>query len=249
MALYRGGAAKWRSPTCAPHFGHSALLPRPRLWQAVREQIEGVTMSHNKPFIVGIGGTASPASSTEQALALALASAERAGATVKMFGGELLAALPQYLTDGTATSAEGKALVEAVRAADGLIVASPGYHGSISGMVKNAIDYLEETAKDQRVYLDGVPVGLIATAYGWQATGSTLATLRSIVHALRGWPTPLGAAINTSGRIFHDGACSDKGASAQLDLVGRQVYEFARLRITDPSVTETGSVTLQDPAS
>jgi FMN reductase len=192
-----------------------------------------------KPFIVGIGGTAAPGSSTEQALTLALASAEKAGARVKMFGATTLASLPHYLTDNSSVSAEGRELVEAVRAADGLIIASPGYHGSISGLVKNAIDYLEETAKDERVYLDGVPVGLIATAYGWQATGSTLATLRSIVHALRGWPTPLGAAINSSGGIFKGGICSDAGASAQLDLVGRQVLQFARLRISDPSVTDT----------
>jgi FMN reductase len=107
--------------------------------------------------------------------------------------------------------------------------------------VKNAIDYIEDTAKDARVYLDGIPVGLIATAYGWQATGSTLATLRSIVHALRGWPTPLGAAINSSGGIFKDGACTDPGAANQLELVGKQVYEFARLRMTNPSVLDTGA--------
>ena len=197
-------------------------------------------MSDAQPFIVGIGGTASPASSTEQALTLALAAAERAGARVRMFGGAPLAALPHYLTDSATKSPEGHELVEAIRAADGVIIASPGYHGSISGLVKNAIDYLEDTAQDKRVYLDGVPVGLIATAYGWQATGSTLTTLRSIVHALRGWPTPLGAAINTSGGIFKSGVCSDAGASAQLELVGRQVHEFARLRLTNPSATETG---------
>ncbi|PTQ09891.1 FMN reductase [Sphingomonas oleivorans] len=200
-----------------------------------------MTDSAAKPFIVGIGGTATSGSSTEQALTLALAAAERAGAEVKLFGGEVLAALPHYLTPGWNESEEGRALVSAIRQADGVIIASPGYHGSISGMVKNAIDYVEETAKDERVYLDGVPVGLIATAYGWQATGSTLATLRSIVHALRGWPTPLGAAINTSGRIFHDGTCDDPAAAAQLDLVGRQVVQFARLRLSDPSVTETGA--------
>jgi FMN reductase len=192
------------------------------------------------PFIVGIGGTAQAGSSTEQALSIALASAERAGARVRLFDGPTLAALPHYLTDGTSSSSEGRELVTAVREADGLIVASPGYHGSISGLVKNAIDYLEETSKDARVYLDGVPVGLIATAYGWQATGSTLATLRSIVHALRGWPTPLGAAINSSGGIFKGGVCSDASANMQLELVGKQVHEFARLRLTDPSVTDTG---------
>lgn len=197
--------------------------------------------SINKPFIVGIGGTATAASSTEQALSIALASAERNGAEVRLFGAETLAALPHYLTPDSTGSAIGRDLVEALRRADGVILASPGYHGTVSGLVKNAIDYLEDTAKDARVYLDGVPVGLIATAYGWQATGSTLATLRSIVHALRGWPTPLGAAINSSGGIFKNGVCTDAGANNQLELVGRQVFEFARLRKLDPSVTETGN--------
>ena len=192
------------------------------------------------PFIVGIGGSPAPGSSTEQALDLALRSAEEAGAKVRRFGGAILAGLPHYLTPGAATSADAAEMIAAIRAADGLVIASPGYHGSISGVVKNAIDYIEETAKDTRVYLDGLPVGLIVTAYGWQATGSTLATMRSIVHALRGWPTPLGAAINTSGGIFRDGACQDAGAAAQLALVGKQVAQFARLRLSDPSAMDTG---------
>jgi FMN reductase len=196
--------------------------------------------STKTPFIVGIGGAHNIGSSTEQALIVALNSAEKAGARTQLFGGETLLRLPHYLSPGTPDSSEGKELVAAIRAADGVIIASPGYHGSISGLVKNAIDYFEETSKDARVYLDGVPVGLIATAYGWQATGTTLATLRSIVHALRGWPTPLGAAINSSGGIFKGGVCTDEGAARQLDLVGRQVYEFARLRLTDPAVTDTG---------
>jgi len=199
-----------------------------------------MSAAKSRPFIIGIGGTATAGSSTEQALKLALASAERAGAEVRIFDGPFIASLPHYLT-AAAECPQSRELVEAVRNADGVILASPGYHGSISGLVKNAIDYIEETAKDARVYLDGIPVGLIATAYGWQATGSTLATLRSIVHALRGWPTPLGAAINSAGGIFKDGGCTDAGASNQLELVGKQVYEFARLRMTDPSVLDTGA--------
>ena len=194
------------------------------------------------PYVVGIGGTAVPESSTGKALALALASAERQGARTRLFDGDTLARLPHYLTAGFRDSPDAQELVAEVRRADALILASPGYHGSISGLVKNAIDYLEETAGDPRVYLDGMPVGLIATAYGWQATGSTLTTLRAIVHALRGWPTPLGAAINTRGGIFRDGVCTDAAAASQLDLVGRQVCEFARLRRLDPSVTDTGTV-------
>jgi FMN reductase len=193
-----------------------------------------------KPFIVGIGGTTNPGSSTERALALALEAARGAGASVRMFDGPGLAALPHYTPGAAAASEVARDLVAAVRAADGLIIASPGYHGSVSGLVKNAIDYFEETAKDARVYLDGLPVGLIVTAYGWQATGSTLGTLRSIVHALRGWPTPLGAAIKAHNGLFADGSCTDPSAVAQLDLVGRQVCEFARLRQRAPSATATG---------
>ena len=192
-----------------------------------------------KPLVVGIGGTAQAGSSTEQALRIALNAAEAAGASVKLFDGSFLASLPHYLTEASQRSPEGRELVEAIRLADGMIVGSPGYHGSISGLVKNAIDYIEDTAKDARVYLEGVPVGLIATAYGWQATGSTLTTLRSIVHALRGWPTPLGAAIKSEKGLFAEGRCTDPVANEQLFLVGKQVVEFARLRLADQRVIET----------
>ncbi|MGJ7534860.1 MULTISPECIES: NADPH-dependent FMN reductase [Variovorax] len=185
------------------------------------------TSSTKKPFIVGIGGTASKTSSTEQALVLALSAAEAAGGRTQLFGSEDLMALPHYVPGSIERNGDGQALIDAIRAADGLIIASPGYHGTISGLVKNAIDYFEEMAKDGRVYLDGMPVGLIATAYGWQATGGTLGALRSIVHALRGWPTPMGAAINTSEKVFHEGACQNLAAANQLNLVGRQVAEFA----------------------
>lgn len=195
-----------------------------------------------KLSIVGIGGTTSAGSSTEQALKIALRAAEAEGVEVILFDGPSLAALPHYAPGAVAQSEEGRRLVEAVRGAHGLVIASPGYHGSISGLVKNAIDYVEETAKDSRVYLDGLPVGLIVTAYGWQATGSTLATMRSIVHALRGWPTPLGAAIRSVSGMFKDGECSDDASRGQLELVGKQVVEFARLRKAAPSILTTGPV-------
>ena len=195
-----------------------------------------------KLSIVGIGGTTTPCSSTEQALTIALRAAAAEGAEVALFDGPFLASLPHYAHGAADQSAEVRKLVAAIRGAHGLIIASPGYHGSISGLVKNAIDYIEETSKDSRVYLDGLPVGLIVTAYGWQATGSTLATMRSIVHALRGWPTPLGAAIRSTAGMFRDDRCSDAGAAAQLELVGRQVAEFARLRRAAPAILSTGPV-------
>ena len=178
------------------------------------------------PLIVGIGGTTQRPSSTERALGIAMAAAEQAGCAVRTFGGDVMMRLPLYVPGAQDRTAEEHDFVESVRAASGLIIASPGYHGSVSGLVKNAIDLLEETAKDARVYLTDMPVGLIATAYGWQATGSTVAALRSIVHALRGWPTPFAAAVNSQAcRFDAEGGCTDPAVAEQLAMVGRQVAQ------------------------
>jgi FMN reductase len=180
--------------------------------------------------IVGIGGTTSALSATESALRLALERTRIEGAEIELFGSEALVQLPHYGTAQAKDSPVAKRMIEAVRQADGLLLASPGYHGTISGLVKNAIDYLEDTARDSRVYLDGMPVGIIVTAYGWQATGSTLAAMRSVVHALRGWPTPIGVAIKSYSGLFSQDGCASPEIEGQLDLVGRQVVEMCRLR-------------------
>ena len=178
--------------------------------------------------IVAIGGTVNPGSTTEQALRLAAASAAAGAADLQVFGGAYLAALPHYGSE-TQAKGDGSELVEAVRRADGVLIAAPGYHGTISGLVKNALDFLEELSKDERPYLDGRAVGLIATAYGDQATMSTLFAMRSIVHALRGWPTPMGATIRTYRGLFSpDGECLEDRARMQLELVGQQVARGAR---------------------
>ena len=182
------------------------------------------------PLVVGIGGTIGGVSSTERALRIALDSAAREGFRTRMFGGIDMAQLPLYDPKATSRTAAEREFVDTVRQASALIIASPGYHGSISGVVKNALDLLEETAGDDRPYLADMPVGLIATAYGWQATGSTIAALRSIVHALRGWPTPFAAAINTQLTKFDEmGGANEPVVVDQLALVGRQVARFAPL--------------------
>ena len=177
-----------------------------------------------RPLVVGIGGTTIAGSSTERALAIALQSAAASGVRTRMFGGEFLARLPLYTPNLQDRNAEEHDFVAVIREASGVILASPGYHGSVSGLVKNAIDLIEETARDPRPYLDDLPVGLIATAYGWQATGSTIAALRSIVHSLRGWPTPYAAAVNSSVSKFDSaGGSSDPAVTEQLVRVGQQV--------------------------
>jgi FMN reductase len=182
-----------------------------------------------RPLIVGIGGTVRSPSSSERVLTAALAAAEAAGARTQMFGGEILSRLPIYNPADPGEPPERSALVEAVRNADGVIVATPGYHGSLSGLIKNALDSLEPLSGADRPYLDGRAVGCIVVADGWQACGSALASLRSIVHALRGWPTPLGATINSATKPFDEaGALTDPRDIWQVETVAQQVVAFAK---------------------
>jgi FMN reductase len=187
-------------------------------------------VSPYRPFIIGVGGTLRKGSSSERALAASLKAAEQLGAETEIFAGPDLM-LPHYSPDSESRTAGTERLVAAFRRCDGLIISTPAYHGSISGMVKNALDYTEDLRTDQRVYLDGLAVGCIACAGGWQAAGHTLSALRPIAHALRGWPTPLGVMLNTSTPQFDPaGNCADVALKAQLELLGRQVAEFAFMR-------------------
>ena len=182
-----------------------------------------------RPYIVGIGGTTRPNSSTERALKIALAAAEALGAETKLLGAEELH-LPMYSPENPERVPAAKRFVDEIRRADGIILASPGYHGGISGLVKNAVDYVEDLAKEPSPYLQGRAVGLIATGAGWQGAVVTLTALRNVVHALRGWPTPLGVAINT----LEPGLDVEGGSpklKEMLQILAREVVDFALHRV------------------
>lgn len=185
--------------------------------------------SLSRPRIVGIGGTTKAGSSTEKALVATLVAAERLGAEIEVIPGAQLAGLPLYSPEETARTAEQQQFVTSVRDADGLILATPAYHAGMSGLLKNAIDLLEDLRDEPRPYLDGRAVGCIVTAYGWQGAGTTLTSVRTIVHALRGWPTPLGVTLNTALPLFDPaGLCIDERTQTQFEMLAAQVVSFAR---------------------
>lgn len=179
-----------------------------------------------RPLVLGLGGTTRTDSSSERMLRRALGLAAARGArTLLLAGPDLL--LPIYAPDDPVRPAGARRLVAALRSADAVLIASPGYHGSMSGLVKNALDYAEDLRDEARPYLDGRPVGLIASAHGWQAACSTLSALRTVVHALRGWPTPMGVAVNAAGLRFDGtGLCSEPAVETQLATMVAQTLTF-----------------------
>jgi len=187
------------------------------------------------PHIVGIGGTLRYGSSSERAVRAVLREAELFGATTEAIVGPELV-IPMYSPETPERTPEAVRLLDALRRADGVVIASPAYHGSLSGLIKNALDYTEDMREDERSYFSQRAVGCIACAGGVQAGASTLATLRSIVHALRGWPTPLGVMLNTSQKLFDTGGrCVDISTAGQLRILADEVVMMARARLGDVS--------------
>lgn len=172
------------------------------------------------PHIVALGGTLRRESATGRLLAAALELAAARGARTTLLTGDAIA-FPHYEPDAVEGNPAIGRYLEALRSADAVIVGSPGYHGTLSGLVKTALDYAEQLRTDERVYFDGLPVGLIATAAGWQAAVSTLHALRTITHSLRGWPTPMGLAINTA----EPGDCVGR-SQPQMEVMVAQIFDF-----------------------
>jgi FMN reductase len=196
---------------------------------------EADSIQTKAPYVVGLGGTTRLGSSTDRVLDAALRALEARGCPTLKFDGQFLKELPLYDPEVVTRTPAQQRLLDAVRGAGGVVVASPGYHGGVSALVKNALDLLEDLRAAPRPYLEGCPVGCIVTAYGWQACGTTLSALRDIAHALRGWPTPLGVALNASGGLFdHAHDFRDARDHAQVDTLADQMVGFLRQASSQP---------------
>lgn len=176
------------------------------------------------PHVVCVSGSLGTASRTNRIASWCADLAERAGARTTVFLGQDIE-FPIYRPGDTAAEPEVKAFITALADADGVVLVSPTYHGTVSGLMKNALDYVNELATDERPFLDGRAAGCIAVGAGEQGAATTLATLRTVCHALRAWPTPLGVTISASG----DGSdASSDLARERIALLMSQVLFLAK---------------------
>lgn len=71
---------------------------------------------------------------------------------------------------------------------------APLYHGSIPGVMKNCLDWLEVTADHYHPYLTDKTVGLVCWADGLQAMQG-INTMDVIAKSLRAWPLPFSVPV------------------------------------------------------
>ena len=156
-----------------------------------------------RPKIVGIDGAVREASKTRVLFGIV-------GDAIRARGGDFVSysqrglPLPMFDDDPeTAQSPAVQALFTAAAGADGFVLCSPEYHGSMSGALKNCLDWLEF---DPRVRPGGRVFGLIGGGGGLGNSGATLQMMMA-VRALHGWVMPdvtvsvtnIGSAIDAGG--------------------------------------------------
>ena len=140
---------------------------------------------------------------------------------------------------------EVRGFVEALRGADALILSTAAYHGTLAGVTKNALDFTQFLARDERPYLDGRVVGLISTAGGERAAANTTDAMVHIVHALRGIVAPSMVTISRAWqRSDGDGNITDETYGGRLDKLGTLVVEMARGLNPENRRLETAGVAL-----
>jgi arsenic resistance protein ArsH len=82
-----------------------------------------------------------------------------------------------------------EAMCEAFLHADLQIWLTPLYHGGMTGAMKNCLDWLELTAKNEKPYLTDKVIGLVCWADGGQAMQGINA-MDAVAKALRAWVIP-----------------------------------------------------------
>ncbi|MEV4754142.1 NADPH-dependent FMN reductase [Micromonospora sp. NPDC049559] len=172
--------------------------------------------------VVLLSGSLSPTSRTDRIAAWCARRCAAGGAVATWFpGAELNFACYR---PAAVRPAPVRRFLDALAAADGVVLLSPAYHGTLSGLLKNALDYVNDLAEADQPFLDGRPIGCVAIADGEQGAHSTLATLRTVAHALRGWPTPYGAALSGERAALDDAGAPRLGrTAAELELMLGQV--------------------------
>jgi len=178
--------------------------------------------------VAGLCGSLREGSYTRLALQIALRGAEELGAETRLID---LRTYRLPFCDGGEVSANDDdvfRLRREVRLAQGIILGTPIYHGSYSGVLKNALDLMGFRE------FEGKLVGLVGVSGGRTGAVNALDSLRAIGRVLHAWVIPEQVSIPEARKVFDaEGNLKDTELENRLLEVGRQVVRFTYLHTSE----------------
>ncbi|MBV8780123.1 MAG: NAD(P)H-dependent oxidoreductase [Phycisphaerae bacterium] len=170
-------------------------------------------MSANPIRVVGVSGSMNSHSHSASALRIALDSAQSNGAAVKLLDLNV-ADLPMFRPG---VKSKHPALLEAnanVSWAEAFILATPDYHGSMSGALKNFLDYHWKA-------LAGKLFGYICSSH--EKGLLPMEQMRTAVRQCYGWSMPYGVAVHGEEKA------NTPAEIERLKMLGRDLVVYGTL--------------------
>ena len=169
--------------------------------------------------ILGVSGSMREHSRSRRALQLVLEAASERGAETRLLDLHALD-LPMYRPDAATEDASYTGAAEAVNWADAFILASPDYHGSMSGAMKNFLDYFwTEFA--------GKVFGYLCASHEKGLT--VMDQMRTAVRQCYGWSLPYGVAIHGDEDFDAEGNVSRPAVERRLRMLARDMVVYGSL--------------------
>ena len=182
------------------------------------------TMGDKPLKIIGLAGEYRSSSKSGMLVNLALKMAEEQGADVEFWD---LAERPLPLVgeEGCWTHPNVKAFQTLLEESDAFLLSSPEYHGTMSGVMKNTMDWMYDK------HVGGKVFGLMSTL-GGVTNANTLNHMRISLRWLHGWPVPEQLAIGHVKEAFdEDGTLVDDELQRRLlNLVNSVLSAAKKLR-------------------
>ena len=116
-------------------------------------------------------------------------------------------------------------LRQAIKDSHGIILATPEYHGSLTGALKNMLDLMSTEEFQSKI------VGLVGVAGGHIGAINSLNTMKTICRNLHCWVLPVEVSVANSAQAFNDdGSVKDPALEERLLNIGRQLVKFASMQ-------------------
>ena len=186
------------------------------------------------PKIVAFAGSLRAGSFNKKLLALAADAARVAGAEITVVDLRELS-LPlfdQDMEDASGLPEGAKKLKALLRASDGFLIASPEYNSSITGALKNAIDWASRAESDDEpplVAYKGKAAALLAASPGALGGLRGLVTLRSILGNIGVLVLPDQVTVSVAHEAFDEtGKLKDKRKEKQVESLAKGLVEILR---------------------
>jgi len=176
--------------------------------------------------LVALSGSLRPNAFSTAALRAGLEIARHAGAETELCDLREID-LPIFMPDASISSYPDPAreriadLAARYREADAMLWATPAYHGTMSGALKNALDYMQLLAADPAPYLQGKPVGLISIA-----NASPHPHMAACATELRAWLAPTRLTLDAAD-FGEDLTIASVAATRRLQRLISELMQFA----------------------